>query len=191
MRLISFRPRSKKRFKSRKKFHLINPRRKGKRHSLKRYRRNPSRAAMGKSLKSIFSPPVFMQAAYVTIGFGAGAKIGGMIYDKMFSGSLSKLRRFAGLVTFGLGAFAASKVRQPALKTGASGVSAAGIYDLFAQNLPAAGLKPISGATIDMSGVDLVGDDDRVYAGYGGDTIDVSGDMTELVGEDSEDRIYA
>ena len=75
------------------------------------------------------------------------------------------------------------------VKKAAAGMSAAGVYDLIAQNFSAAGLKPVSGDTIDMNGIDLVGDTDSVYAG---DTIDVSGDMTELVGdEEANDGVYA
>lgn len=154
----------------------------------RRFRRNPS---MGGQLRQVFAPSQFAQIGSVTVGFIAGAKGGGMIYDNVFKGAaLSKVRRFAGLVTFGLGVFAASKIKNDLARKAAAGFSAAGIYDLVAQNLPAAGLKPVSGDTIDMTGnVDLVGEggSDSVYAG---DTIDVSGNMTELVGDDDGDRIY-
>lgn len=175
MRLIHFKP-------SRR--HKRNPHR---RHGARRrsYRRNPV------ALRKLFAPSAFVQIGSITVGFVGGAKVGGMIYNKLFSGTgmLSKARRFAGLVTFGLGAWGASVLKGDMAKKAMAGVSAAGIYDLIAQNVPQAGLKPVNGDTIDMTGVDLVGEDDRVYAG-GGETIDVSGDMTELVGAD-EDRIYA
>ncbi len=186
MRLVHFRPskrHSARRGKSRK--GRSNPRR----SSRRKYRRNPSGGAR-RSLKTILSPSNFMQIASVTVGFVGGAKIGGMIYDKVFStGALSTFRRFAGFATFALGAFAASKTKNGLAQKAAAGMSAAGVYDLIAQNLPSAGLKPVSGDTISMHGnVELVGDDDRSYAG---DSIDVSGDMTELVGDDGGDRIYA
>lgn len=133
------------------------------------------------------SPSNFIQIAAVTLGFIGGAKGGAIMYDKLFSGSsaLAKVRRFAGLATFAIATFAATKIKNPTLKVATSGVAAAGIYDLIAQNFAAAGLKPVSGDVIDLEGVDLVGEGD-VYAG---DSVDVSGDMTELVGDDS-DRIY-
>lgn len=155
--------------------------------SPRRYRRNPSAAG----LKQILSPSNFMQIGSVTVGFVGGAKVGGMIYNKLFSGTgaLAKFRRFAGLATFALGTFAAGKVKNDLAKKAAAGIAAAGIYDLIAQNVPQAGLKPVNGDSIDMNGVDLVGDgESSVYAG-GGDTVDVSGDMTELVGS-SDDSIY-
>lgn len=176
MRLIHYKPKKYSR----------NPRRS--RGRSRRFRRNP---AIGGQLRRVFAPSQFAQIGSVTVGFVAGAKGGGMLYDKVFSGAaLSKVRRFAGLVTFGLGVFAASKVKNDLARKAAAGFSAAGIYDLIAQNLPAAGLKPVSGENIDMNGnIDLVGEGetDRMYAG---DTIDVSGSMTELVGDDGEDRIY-
>jgi len=171
MRLVHFRP--SKRHSRRK-----GKARHSKRRSSRRYRRNPSRG--GSALRTVLSPSNFMQITAVTVGFIGGAKAGGMIYDKVVPASM---RRFAGLVTFALGAFAASKVKNDMVKKAAAGMSAAGVYDLIAQNFSAAGLKPVSGDTIDMNGIDLVGDDSRVYAG---DTIDVSGDMTELVGDDEE-----
>jgi len=177
MRLVHFRPskrHSRRRGKSRS----------SKRRTTRRYRRNPSRG--GGALRTVLSPSNFMQITAVTVGFIGGAKVGGMIYDKAVPASM---RRFAGLVTFALGAFAASKVKNDMVKKAAAGMSAAGVYDLIAQNFSAAGLKPVSGDTIDMNGIDLVGDNDRVYAG---DTIDVSGDMTELVGdEEANDGVYA
>lgn len=186
MRLVHFRP-SKRHSKSRR--HKSRARRS---HSKRRsYRRNPSRSGgKGMALRNVLSPSNFAQIAAVTIGFVGGAKVGGMIYDKAFtSGALSGFRRFAGFVTFALGAFAASKTKNGLAQKAAAGMSAAGVYDLIAQNLPSAGLKPVSGDTIDMNGIDLVGEgSDSVYAG--GDTIDVSGNMTELVGDDDSDRIY-
>lgn len=186
MRLVHFRP---------SKRHAVKRRHKSRvrRTSSKRrsYRRNPSRSggSRGMALGKILSPSNFMQIGAVTVGFVAGAKVGGMIYDKAFAtGALSGFRRFAGLVTFALGAFAASKTKNGLAQKAAAGMSAAGVYDLIAQNLPSAGLKPVSGDTIDMNGIDLVGDNDSVYAG--GDSIDVSGNMTELVGDDDSDRIY-
>jgi len=177
MRLVHFRPskrHSRRRGKSRS----------SKRRTTRRYRRNPSRG--GGALRTVLSPSNFMQITAVTVGFIGGAKAGGMIYDKAVPASM---RRFAGLVTFALGAFAASKVKNDMVKKAAAGMSAAGVYDLIAQNFSAAGLKPVSGDTIDMQGIDLVGDNDRVYAG---DSIDVSGDMTELVGdEEANDGVYA
>lgn len=182
MRLVHFRP-SKRHAPRRSKAHRKNPSRKSRRS----YRRNPS-----PTLKAMLSPSNFLQIGAVTVGFVGGAKIGGMIYDKAFStGALSGFRRFAGLVTFAIGVFGASKTKNALGQKAAAGMSAAGIYDLIAQNLPSAGLKPVSGDTISMRGnVDLVGDDDmRTYAG---DTIDVSGDMTELVGDDADhDGVYA
>lgn len=179
MRLVHFRPskRHTKRSKGR------NSRR-GKSRGRRGYRRNPSG---GGALRSVLSPSNFMQITAVTVGFIGGAKAGGMLYDKVVPASM---RRFAGLVTFALGAFAASKVKNDMVKKAAAGMSAAGVYDLIAQNFSAAGLKPVSGDTIDMNGIDLVGDDSRVYAG---DTIDVSGDMTELVGDDEGENssVYA
>lgn len=172
MRLVHFKPRRR---------HKVSRRRKT---SRRRYRRNPV------ALKKLFAPSAFVQVGSVTVGFIGGAKVGGVIYDKLFggSGALSKFRRFAGLVTFGLGAYGATKLKGAVAQKAMAGVSAAGIYDLIAQNVPQVGLKPVSGDTIDMSGVDLVGTgDDRVYAG---DTIDVSGDMTELVGAEN-DSVYA
>lgn len=172
MRLIHFRPKKRHARKA------VSKRRKAPR----RYRRNPG----GAMLKSALSPSNFIQIASVTVGFVGGAKLGGMIYDKAFStGALAKLRRFAGLVTFALGAIGASKVKNPMVQKAMAGVSAAGVYDLIAQNLPAAGLKPVSGENIDMSGVDLVGDGENSSV-YAGESIDVSGDMTELVGDESE-----
>jgi hypothetical protein len=186
MRLVHFRP-SKRHSKKR---HKRNPRHRS--HSKRRsYRRNPSRSgsSRGMALRNVLSPSNFLQIGSVTLGFVAGAKVGGMIYDKAFAtGALSGFRRFAGLVTFALGAFAASKTKNGLAQKAAAGMSAAGVYDLIAQNLPSAGLKPVSGDTIDMNGIDLVGDDSGVYAG--GDSIDVSGNMTELVGDDDSDRIY-
>lgn len=172
MRLVHFRPskRHSRRGKSR--------RHASRRRSHRRYRRNPSRG--GGALRTVLSPSNFIQITAVTVGFIGGAKVGGMIYDKVVP---SSMRRFAGLATFALGAFAASKVKNDMVKKAAAGMSAAGVYDLIAQNFSAAGLKPVSGDTIDMNGIDLVGDDGRVYAG---DTIDVSGDMTELVGDDED-----
>lgn len=185
MRLVHFRP---------SKRHSARRRSKGRaRRSPSRrrsYRRNPSRGGgRGLALRSVLSPSNFMQIAAVTVGFVGGAKVGGIIYDKAFAtGALSGFRRFAGLVTFALGAFAASKTKNGLAQKAAAGMSAAGVYDLIAQNLPSAGLKPVSGDTIDMNGIDLVGDSDSIYAG--GDSIDVSGNMTELVGDDDSDRIY-
>ncbi len=176
MRLVHFRP-SKRHSKRRSKARRHTKRRVSRRG----YRRNPSRSSRGGSaLRTVLSPSNFMQITAVTVGFIGGAKAGGMIYDKAVPASM---RRFAGLITFALGAFAASKVKNDMVKKAAAGMSAAGVYDLIAQNFSAAGLKPVSGDTIDMNGIDLVGESDRVYAG---DTIDVSGDMTELVGDDEE-----
>jgi len=187
MRLVHFRP-SKRHSARRRSKSRGRARRPSKRRS---YRRNPSRAGgKGLALRSVLSPSNFAQIAAVTVGFVGGAKVGGIIYDKAFSsGALSGFRRFAGFVTFALGAFAASKTKNGLAQKAAAGMSAAGVYDLIAQNLPSAGLKPVSGDTIDMNGIDLVGEgNDSVYAG--GDTIDVSGNMTELVGDDDSDRIY-
>lgn len=187
MRLVHFRP-SKRHSIRRRSRSKSRSRRVSKRRS---YRRNPAMAVRrsGFGLKSVLSPSNFMQIASVTVGFVAGAKVGGMIYDKAFAtGPMAAFRKFAGLVTFALGAFAASKTKNALAQKAAAGMSAAGVYDLIAQNLPSAGLKPVSGDTIDMNGIDLVGDDTNVYAG--GDTIDVSGNMTELVGDDDSDRIY-
>lgn len=183
MRLVHFHPKKRHTPARRKSSHRRNPARR-KSHGRK-YRHNPGGAA----LKKVLSPSNFLQIGAVTVGFVVGAKGGGMIYDKAFAtGALSGVRRFAGFVTFALGAFAASATKNPLAQKAAAGVSAAGVYDLIAQNLPSAGLKPVSGDTISMRGVDLVGDDNRVYAG---DTIDVSGDMTELVGDDEMDSVYA
>lgn len=181
MRLVHFRP--SKRHSKRRTHRRAKAHRSSKRRS---YRRNPSRSggSRGASLKSVLSPSNFIQVTSVAVGFVGGAKLGGMIYDKVVPASM---RKFAGLVTFALGAFASAKMKNDMAKKAAVGLSVAGIYDLIAQNLPSAGLKPVSGDTIDMNGIDLVGDD-GVYAG--GDTIDVSGNMTELVGDDDGDRIY-
>jgi hypothetical protein len=170
-------------FKSRKR-HRKNPRR---RSASRRYRRNPA------NLKAILNPTNFMQIGSVTVGFVAGAKVGGMIYNKFFgTGPGAKLRRAAGLVTFAIGTFLAGKSKNDMMKKASVGLAAAGIYDLIAQNLPAAGLKPVNGETIDVSGLDLVGNDPLDDAGMEGETIDVSGDMTELVGDEMDgDRIYA
>lgn len=182
MRLVHFRP--SKRHSKRSTSRRAKARRPSKRRS---YRRNPSRSMSrgGGALRSVLSPSNFIQITAVTVGFIGGAKVGAMIYDKVVPASL---RKFAGLVTFALGAFGASKLKNDMAKKAMAGMSASGIYDLISQNLPSAGLKPVSGDTIDMNGIDLVGDD-GVYAG--GDTIDVSGNMTELVGDDESDRIYA
>jgi hypothetical protein len=172
-------------FKSRKR-HRRNPSRRHRGHA-RRYRRNPA------ALKQILNPTNFMQIGSVTVGFVAGAKVGGMIYNKFFgTGPGAKVRRFAGLVTFALGTFAAGKVRNDNLKKAAAGLAAAGIYDLIAQNIPQAGLKPVNGETISVRGVDLVGNDPAEDDDMEGETISVSGDMTELVGDEMDgDRIYA
>lgn len=189
MRLFNFRS-SRRRFRS-------NPRRRrGRSRGFRRnpshgrrYRRNPS-----VNFKRIMAPSNFVQIGSVTVGFVAGAKVGGMIYNRMFSGTgaLAKVRRFAGLVTFALGGAISALVKNDLARKAGLGVAVAGVYDLIAQNAPQAGLKPVNGDTIDVNGVDLVGDD-RVYdEGMDGETISVSGDMTDLVGDDAEaDRIYA
>ncbi len=187
MRLVHFRP-SKRHSPRRRSKSRSRARRPSRRRS---YRRNPSRSGgKGLALRGMLSPSNFAQIAAVTVGLVGGAKVGGIIYDKVFTnGGMSSFRKFAGLATFALGVFAASKTRNALAQKAAVGVSAAGVYDLIAQNLPSAGLKPVSGDTIDMNGIDLVGEGgDSVYAG--GDTIDVSGNMTELVGDDDSDRIY-
>lgn len=188
MRLVHFKPRHKKSHK---------------RHgrSMSKYRRNPGRRRHYRhnpaALKAILNPQSAMGIGGVAVGFIGGAKLGKMIFGSSLftTGPLKGVRRFAGLVTFALGAFAASKVKGDAVKKVAMGVAASGVYDIFAQNIPQIGITPISGESIDVrgAGYDLVGDDPMQNdEDMEGESINVNGDMTELVGDDMEgDSIYA
>lgn len=189
MRMFHFKSRRRNPFKGRSRRHHGGGR---KRFRHRRFRRNP-----GVNFKAIMAPSNFMQIGSVAVGFVAGAKVGGMIYNKLFegTGALAKVRRFAGLVTFVLGGAVSALIKNDLARKAGMGIAVAGVYDLIAQNAPGAGLKPVNGDTVDIAGnrVDLVGDgaydqnDD-----LDGDTINVSGDMTDLVGDDAEaDRIYA
>lgn len=195
MRMFHFKSRRRNPFKGRSRRHHGGGR--------KRFRHNPSRHRRfrrnpGVNFKAIMAPSNFMQIGSVAVGFVAGAKVGGMIYNKLFegTGALAKVRRFAGLVTFVLGGAVSALIKNDLARKAGMGIAVAGVYDLIAQNAPGAGLKPVNGDTVDIAGgnrVDLVGD--GAYAqddDMDGDTINVSGDMTDLVGDDAEaDRIYA
>jgi len=155
-------------------------------HKRRHYRRNPV------SLKKILSPSVAISALALAGGFIAGNKIGGMVFAKL----PASMRRFAGLLSLIGGGFLASKAKNQHAKSAIAGLTASGAYDLLAMNVPQLKIAALSGETIDVSGnVQLVGDSQSVYAGdsqsvYAGETIDVSGDMTELVGDDGDDSVY-
>jgi hypothetical protein len=169
MRLIHFK--AKRRSNPKRRHHARKHRRSSRRH-----RHNPV------NLKQLLSPSVFMSSLGVVGGFIVGNKV-----SKMSAKFVpASMQRFSGALIFLLGAFAASKAKGDLAKKVASGVAASGVYSLIAANIPTL----VSGDTISMNGaVELVGSD-SVYAG---DTISVSGDMTELVGDsdgDDESRVY-
>lgn len=173
MRMLKFKKMLKKRHKS-------NPHKHRRHH--KRHRRNPS-----PKLKAILQPHNFLSIAAVAGGLVGGAKLQNMVFAMpMFPASV---RRFGGLLTFVAGTVITLGAKKDVVKKLGMGVSAAGIYDVFAQNIPQLALKPL-GTSFDLSGKDyLVGGNVQLV---GGTTIDMAGgDMTELVGEDADDRIYA
>ena len=164
MRLIKFR--------SHRKHRKSNPKRHHRRNGRRHRRHNPS-------LKALLSPSSLMSSVAVAGGFIIGNKV-----SKMAIGYLPvSIQKFGGALIFVLGAFAASKAKGDLAKKAAAGVAASGIYNLVANMMPSL----VSGETISMNGVELVGNDSM----YAGETISVSGDMTELVGDgDDDSRVY-
>jgi hypothetical protein len=147
----------------------------------RRYRRNPA------ALKAIMSKDNAMNIGGVAVGFLVGAKTAKTIYGFV----PANFRKFGGLLGFALGTVAAGFVKNPIAKKVAAGFAASGIYDLVAQNVKTAQgpfVAPL-GDTISMGDDDaLVGDD--VDPRMDGDTINMSGDMTELVGDDGDNAVY-
>jgi len=153
----------------------------------KKYHRNPS------ALKAILSKDNIMSTVGIAGGFIAGVKGGKFIYTKV----PSAFRKFAGLITFGLGTVIALKVRNNILKKAGMGVAVSGLYDLITQNIPQLGLMPIAGIDLDMphtpnfvgATFDLEGETQLV----GGETFNVAGETVLVGGEEEMDGegVYA
>jgi len=161
---------------------LTNPHRRSRGRGRSRgrsgYRRNPL------ALRAVLNKDNAVNITGVAVGFVAGAKGGKVIYGYL----PANFRKFGGLLGFAIGTLAAGFVKNAFAKKAAAGFAASGIYDLIAQNVAAAKLAPL-GDTISMGDDDsLVGDD--VDPRMDGDTISMSGDMTELVGDDGDSSVY-
>ena len=158
---------------------LTNPHRRSRGRS--RYRRNPA------ALKAVLSKDNAMNIGGVAVGFIAGAKGGKTIYGFL----PANFRKYGGLLGFAIGTIAAGFVKNAFAKKAAAGFAASGIYDLIAQNVKIQGKDFIAplGETITMGDDDaLVGDD--VDPRMDGESVDMSGDMTELVGDDGDNSVY-